>query len=290
LAKIAVGPEEREAGTLQAMPLAAGAGWSVRDVVCSAGPQHRPFEEQHTRTSIAIVVAGTFQYRTSTGRELMTPGSLLLGTAGQAFTCSHEHGQGDRCVSFSYSEDFCERLAEDTGTNRPRFRAPRIAPARALAPLVARGSEVLGGADRAALEELAIEVYARAVTIDRGAARRAAHADASSLARITRVVRMIDEESSAPRDLNTLAKIARLSPYHFLRTFEALTGTTPHQYLLGVRLRRAAVRLRKEKGNITEIALGCGFGDISNFNRAFRREFGVSPRDYRRAPGPAVGT
>ncbi|MBV9036581.1 MAG: helix-turn-helix transcriptional regulator [Acidobacteriaceae bacterium] len=86
-----------------------------------------------------------------------------------------------------------------------------------------------------------------------------------------------------PADLVSLAHLARLSPYHFLRTFQVLTGTTPHQYLLRGRLRRAAVRLLSEKRKIAEIALDCGFEDLSNFNRAFRSEFGMSPRLYRRA-------
>jgi transcriptional regulator GlxA family with amidase domain len=92
---------------------------------------------------------------------------------------------------------------------------------------------------------------------------------------------MIDHDPEAPHDLRSLAQIARLSPYHFLRVFEGLTGTTPHQYMLRMRLRRAAVRLREEPGKIADIALSCGFGDVSNFNRTFRAEFGVSPRAYR---------
>jgi transcriptional regulator GlxA family with amidase domain len=92
---------------------------------------------------------------------------------------------------------------------------------------------------------------------------------------------MIDNDLEGPHDLTGLAWIARLSPYHFIRVFEGITGVTPHQYLLRTRLRRAAVRLRTEPAKILDIALSCGFGDISNFNRVFRAEFGVSPRAYR---------
>jgi AraC family transcriptional regulator len=67
-----------------------------------------------------------------------------------------------------------------------------------------------------------------------------------------------------------------------LRTFSAITGTTPHQYILRARLRRAAVRVRAEDTRILDIALDCGFDDLSNFNRAFRAEFGTSPLRYRR--------
>jgi AraC-like DNA-binding protein len=84
--------------------------------------------------------------------------------------------------------------------------------------------------------------------------------------------------------LHDLARAAGLSRYHFLRTFDYLTGVTPHQYVLRARLREAAVSLAAEPGSVIDIALDCGFGDVSNFNRAFRTEFGVSPSEYRREP------
>jgi AraC family transcriptional regulator len=224
------------------------------------------------------VVSGTFQYRTSSGGELMTPGSLLLGNAGDCFTCGHEHGTGDRCVSFSYTPEFRERFGED---GRLRFKAPRLAPMRALSPLVAKAEELLAGADGVNAGELGIRILAQAIRLNDSDRRSPACAEPSSLARVTRVVRMIDHDPEAAHDLSSLARIARLSPYHFLRTFEGLAGTTPYQYSLRMRLRRAAVRLRTERARILDIALACGFGDVSNFNRTFRVEYGVSPRAYR---------
>jgi len=86
----------------------------------------------------------------------------------------------------------------------------------------------------------------------------------------------------------SLAREAALSPFHFLRTFERLTGVTPHQYILRARLREAALRLAAEPAKILDIALDCGFADLSNFNRAFRAEFGVNPRAYRLQGGAAM--
>jgi AraC family transcriptional regulator len=103
----------------------------------------------------------------------------------------------------------------------------------------------------------------------------------SAEARVTRVVRMIDESPDAEYSLARMAEEARLSPYHFLRTFEAVAGLTPHQYVMRMRVRRAAVRLVQEKASVLDIAFDSGFGDISNFNRSFRAEFGISPRAFR---------
>lgn len=278
MAKIAVESKKR---VPEARRLDAGAGWKISDVVCMAGPLDTPFEEQHSLTSIAVVVSGTFQYRSSMGNELMTPGSLLLGNAGDCFCCGHEHGIGDRCVSFSYEAEVLERLGFDAGSAAVLFHVPRLPPSRTLAPIVAKALAFQAGDPGIDGEELGVEMAVMAIQMARAASSPSARAESGALARVSQVVRMIDDQPDIPHGLGNLAKLARLSPYHFLRTFESLTGATPHQYLMRARLRRAAFRLRMEPSRILDIALDCGFGDVSNFNRAFRAEFGVSPRVYR---------
>jgi AraC family transcriptional regulator len=62
-----------------------------------------------------------------------------------------------------------------------------------------------------------------------------------------------------------------------------LVGMTPHQYVLRTRLHRAALLLRRTDQPVAGIAFDCGFGDLSTFNRRFRRVMGASPSDYRNA-------
>lgn len=213
----------------------------------------------------------------------MTPGSLLLGNAGECFECGHEHGEGDRCLSFQYSPDFFERLAADAGARgtKPGFRGIRLPPLRTLSPLVARGLAGLTGAVGIAWEELAIQLAARAVELVSGLPSGGNEAPPSAVARVTRIVRVIEKRPDATLTIESLAREAALSPFHFLRTFERLTGVTPHQYVLRARLREAALRLVAERAKVIDIAFDCGFGDVSAFNRAFRAELGVSPRAYR---------
>jgi AraC-like DNA-binding protein len=64
-----------------------------------------------------------------------------------------------------------------------------------------------------------------------------------------------------------------------------VTGVTPHQYVLRARLRHAALRLAGEDTKIVDIAFDSGFNDVSNFNHAFRVEFGMSPRAWRMQRG-----
>lgn len=295
--------------------LACGDGWSVTDVICVAGPQDRPFEERHSDVCIAIVTDGSFQYRSSAGRELMTPGSLLLGNAGQYFECGHEHGVGDRCISFAYEPRYFEDLAIEAGlqNREARFSTLRVPPVRELSGLVARAcaslaelgdratghepSTFIANAEKLARtssdptsisksgitewEEIGVALAGRALEIANGGEPSKGSSPAAE-ARVTRIVRMIESRPDAQHGLTELAREARLNRYHFLRIFQQLTGLTPHQYVLRARLRRAATRLVLEAARVLDIALDSGFGDVSNFNHAFRAEFGVSPRAYRK--------
>ena len=293
--------EHGSAGDLSVRLLAQGDGWRVEDVVCSSGPRDRAFQEQHSQITIALIGAGSFQYRTAAGHELMTPGSILLGSVGQCYECGHEHGAGDRCVAFHFTPGYFERLAADAGAlaaarassanghgHAPVFRQLRLPPLRALSPFFARACAGVTGAVDVAWEELSLRLASEVVRVaeqvtpgDRG--DQAGLDPSRTVARVTRAVRIIERRPDASLTLGRLAHDAGLSPFHFLRTFERLTGVTPHQYVLRARLREAALRLVDDASRVLDIALDCGFGDISNFNRAFRTEFGVTPRAYRRA-------
>jgi len=174
-------------------------------------------------------------------------------------------------------------VAADVGVRgaRPGFRVPRVPPLRSLSRLVAQACARLGRGSEASWEELGVKLAARAVQLTAGLRGAGPGPPPSALARVTRTARRIERDADTPLTLRGLACEAGLSPYHFLRTFEGLTGVTPHQYLRRARLRHAAVQLATGDARIVDVAFDCGFGDISSFNRAFRTEFGVSPKRYR---------
>lgn len=81
--------------------------------------------------------------------------------------------------------------------------------------------------------------------------------------------------------LSVLAARTGLSPFHLHRLFSAVAGETPKQYALRLRVSRGAVLLLSDGRSVLDIALACGFGSHETFTRAFRRQFGISPRAYR---------
>ncbi len=143
------------------------------------------------------------------------------------------------------------------------------------------GLAFVRGSMSPAWEELSVQVAARTAAIASGQSRRVRDLTPETVGRVTRLVRAIERHPDGRLTLDRLARSADLSPYHFLRTFERVTGVTPHQYVLRARLREAATRLTADSPTVLDVALDCGFGDVSNFNRAFRAEFGVAPQPFR---------
>ena len=81
--------------------------------------------------------------------------------------------------------------------------------------------------------------------------------------------------------LADLAALVNVSAFHFLRLFRVATGTTPHSYLVGLRIRRGAQLLRQTTLPVGQIAVRCGYRSAGRFSEAFRRQFDASPSSYR---------
>jgi AraC family transcriptional regulator len=262
--------------------LASGPGWRVQDVVCTSGPHDRPFEERHEGVCIAAVTGGTFRYRSSLGSAVLAPGALLLGNHSHCFECSHEHGVGDRCLSFRLAPEFLENVVGSVpGARRLFFSVPRLPPHDRLLPVIAAAEAAGEDGDAGALEELALRLAGAVSGALNENKPRAPAPGVRDERRISAALRHIEARVDQPLSIAELARLAAMSPYHFLRTFRTLAGMTPHQFILHTRMKRAAVSLRRTSENVSAIAFAAGFGDLSTFNRRFQRIFGSSPSAYR---------
>ena len=269
---------------LTANVLASGAGWRVQDVICTFGPHDRPFAERHHGVCLAAVTQGTFQYRSTLGSATLAPGALLLGNDRHAFECRHEHSDGDRCLSFRLTPEFLEGVvAASPGVRRAAFSAPRLPPHPGLLPIIAAAEAAREDSDAAAFEEVVLRLAGAVAAVLAGTNGRAPAPSRRHERQITAALRRIEASADEPLTIADLARDAAMSPYHFLRSFRAVVGMTPHQFILHTRLNRAAVRLRRTTDSISAIAFAAGFNDLSTFNRRFQRVIGRSPSAYRAA-------
>ena len=107
--------------------------------------------------------------------------------------------------------------------------------------------------------------------------------------RMLRARDAMDRAYAQPLDVPALAQIANVSEAHFIRTFRATFGETPHRYLQRRRVERAMFLLRATDRSVTDICLDVGFNSLGTFSRSFQAIVGESPTTYReRGPIMAV--
>ena len=109
--------------------------------------------------------------------------------------------------------------------------------------------------------------------------------------RLLRARDAMDRTYAQPLNIPALARIAFVSEAHFIRTFRATFGETPHRYLQRRRVERSMYLLRETNRSVTDICLDVGFSSLGTFSRTFRDVVGQTPTDYRmRAAVSAVPT
>ena len=97
-----------------------------------------------------------------------------------------------------------------------------------------------------------------------------------------RAIELIQTRYAENLTIADLAAVARLSPFHFIRSFKRSVGRPPHQYLTNIRMERARVLLKTTNLTITDVAFETGYQSSGHFASIFRRHYGMTPTAYRR--------
>jgi AraC-like DNA-binding protein len=253
---------------------------SVRDCRCDSGPAARAYVEQFRDHSISYVRRGSFGCEARGRRGELVAGAILIGHPGDEFLCTHEHhAGGDECLSFHFAPE----LIETIGDRRAAWRSGWMPPLPELMVLGELAQAAAEGRNDIALDEVGLLLARRFLDVHAGNVSRTDSPPARDRRRAVETALWIDAHAHEPVDLDTCARVAGVSTFHFLRLFVNVLGVTPHQYLVRSRLRRAARLLATDGRAITEVAYEVGFNDLSNFVRSFRRAAGVSPRGFRKA-------
>jgi AraC-like DNA-binding protein len=100
--------------------------------------------------------------------------------------------------------------------------------------------------------------------------------------RLCRARDLLRDLRQEPLSIQDIAREAGMSPFHFIRRFEALFGVTPHQFRIQSRVDEAKLLLAKGQHSVTEVCMEVGFSSLGSFSDLFTRRTGAAPSVYQR--------
>lgn len=239
--------------------------------------------------AVELMRAGAFEKRQGRRSLLADPGVAVFYNPQEDYEIRHPIGHANAGTTLRLEASALEAIRVAGGGPRVTgdFRRASAASPASLLLAMHRLSARLAALDTRAAEPLAVEedvlaVVAEAVGLDaEGHDQRPPPAAAERRARIVR--EFLNESFTRPIRLADVAAAAGCSVWHAARQFRQATGSTIHAYLLQIRLRHALEELRQHAEDLTRLALDLGFSSHSHFTAAFHAEFGLTPREARRA-------
>lgn len=206
---------------------------------------------------------------------------------GQRYTREPIDPRGDRCEWFAVRPDLLLELLsayEPDVVERPTEPfsmpcGPSDAHSYAAQRTVVRHVHGEETPDPLAVDESVVAILDHLLTLAHG---RPHPSDAGRLA--PAVKRYLADHFTASDSLQEIAAAVDCSVFHLCRVFREETGTTIHRYRHQLRLRRSLELVAEPDSDLTDVAFRLGFSSHSHFTAAFRKAFGTTPSEFRRAP------
>lgn len=197
---------------------------SVLDYRCDLGPGSKSCAEVHQRHSISFVRKGSFGCHLGTRSFELVAGSILVGHAGDEYRCAHDHHEfGDECLSFQLSPESVDGI----GDAEKIWRVGCVAPLPQLMVLGELAQIVVEGRCDLGLDEIGILFATRFVELVSDREHTPSRVRPQDRRRAVDAALWIEANAQEPINLESAARRAGLSPYHFLRTFGTVLGVTP---------------------------------------------------------------
>jgi hypothetical protein len=202
--------------TTTSHPVAAGPGWRVDDVICTAGPHDRPFEERHDSICIAVVTEGSFRYRTTQGSAVLAPGRSCSAITASASSAAMSTASATAASPFASRLNF-SRVCWRSYRARDSWRFPCrvLPPLLSLVPVIAASEAARDAGDAAELEERALQLAGSVAAALVDARTDAAAPSRRDHQRVATALRRIETDAHESLSLVGLAREAAMSPYHF---------------------------------------------------------------------------
>ena len=245
----------------------------------------------HDYYEIELIWGGTLHYRIG-GRDYhLTAGDILLvgpdelhqlAAGEEQFVCERlilwiDGNYLEQFRTFGFDAAECFDTSRERHTNCLRFEDDTVL---LLGSLMERCIRELDSGDFGARMMADTSMIQAVILINRlcRSAARSEHPDRSGTL-VSGVLDYINDHYDEELTLDGLANRFFISKYHLSREFGRLVGTSVHRYIIQKRL-AVAKQLLGEGRPSSAVYQHCGFGDYSNFYRAFKSEYGISPKEY----------
>lgn len=256
--------------------------------------------------SFKTVTSGEEWYGIGHRYVAVRPGKFLIMNNNQAYSSRIDSGEAVRSVSVFFKEEFASAVFRDIRHQEGSllddpFTADRVNPEffQTLndidTALQAKLNDLIAslntyGYNNAMVDEYLVFILRHLISTQISGINHAnginavkEHTRIEIYKRLCVAKDVIESYYMEQPDLEAISSISCLSIPQLIRQFKAVFNTTPHQYLIEVRLKRALELLKHTNKPIHEITWRCGFENASAFCRAFKAHYGVQPARYRSA-------
>lgn len=242
-------------------------------------PEREVREHAHEDAHFVLLRAGAY-VSSAAGAPAVAAMPMLVYNPPGTVHRDRFRGEGGRFFALSCDAELLAHVEADGGSQRLQTQGARVMPhdALALAQRVRRECADWDAASPILAESLALQLLAFTLP-----GSSPVPDGTPSWLRDAR--ELIEDRWGEDVGVREIARCVGVHPVHLARRFRERFGVGPGDYLRATRVARAADLLRRSSLPIGDIALRCGFGDASQFSKAFLRLRGVSPRAYRAAAG-----
>jgi len=266
--------------------------YRITDYKCSCINCELSEPEYNDSFCISFIRNGFFEYQVFRHQYDAHIGRILLSKPGYEHRARHIDNHPDIVTVFEFRNSFFETMKEQYRSTAGWFLENNDLHAL----LVTSSAEtdylhdyifrLLQSAQAHALEidELVISLLEKIFKLMRSNEEIRSFPDKFRqlhLGTIERAVEYMQKHFSENISLEQVSGYCFVSPFHFSRIFKAILKTSPHKYLLQIRLTHAKILLTTTARPVSDIAFDCGFNSVEHFATAYRQQFRMSPSEQR---------
>ena len=260
--------------------------YQILDFKCRCTDCNVSKPEYSSSFCISFVRKGNFLFNVFRHSLDSYSGCVLITKPGYERTVTHTHIIPDECSIFDFKKDFSDELASIYGNtkffldNDLHSTLVRTNPELEWMHYYILHLLIERGESKLQLDHIVMEIVNRvlhAITDYKPDYRITPQLKKNHLHTIESAKQYMATHFGDDISLMEISRHCHVSPFHFSRVFKTFTGTSPHQYLLAIRLQHAALLLQDTSLPVTDIAFNTGFNSLEHFTAAFRQKFNSSP-------------